>query len=236
MSAAGTTTTGARPDLRSVGCGHARGEGSRMDEVTTVYTDGACIGNPGPGGWAWAVPEGAHASGADPQTTNQRMEIRAALEAVRVAARPVDRRERLDVRRELLQQPLVREVGSQRLADVGEEAGASTRTSGDRSSTQFHEREREIEFRWVKGHSGDVMNDVVDRLATEAAARQEGRSGSEPPDRPRRGRRSARPRRPPGASRRTPPRPATASSCSGIGRPSSGATATTRSPRRCATG
>ena len=47
-----------------------------------VFADGAAKGNPGPGGWAWAVPGGAHASGADPQTTNQRMEIRAALEAL----------------------------------------------------------------------------------------------------------------------------------------------------------
>jgi ribonuclease HI/uncharacterized phage-like protein YoqJ len=45
----------------------------------------------------------------------------------------------------------------------------------------FHDREGELEFRWVKGHSGDVMNDIVDRLATEAARRQEGRSGAEPP-------------------------------------------------------
>jgi ribonuclease HI/uncharacterized phage-like protein YoqJ len=44
----------------------------------------------------------------------------------------------------------------------------------------FHAREGELTFRWVKGHSGDVMNDVVDRLATEAARRQVGRSGSEP--------------------------------------------------------
>src|SRR2546423_757782 len=50
---------------------------------TTVYTDGACIGNPGPGGWAWAVPGGRYASGAAARTTNQRMEICAALEAVR---------------------------------------------------------------------------------------------------------------------------------------------------------
>src|SRR5580700_8791594 len=49
----------------------------------TVYTDGACRGNPGPGGWAWAVPQGRYASGADAQTTNQRMEITAALEALR---------------------------------------------------------------------------------------------------------------------------------------------------------
>src|SRR6266516_240078 len=50
---------------------------------TTVYTDGACIGNPGPGGWAWAAPEIGYASGAQATTTNQRMELSAALEAVR---------------------------------------------------------------------------------------------------------------------------------------------------------
>src|ERR1700733_16174969 len=48
-----------------------------------VYTDGACRGNPGRGGWAWAVPDGPFASGAEPQTTNQRMEITAVLEALR---------------------------------------------------------------------------------------------------------------------------------------------------------
>src|SRR5215211_396907 len=58
--------------------------------VTTVYTDGACVGNPGPGGWAWAVPGGRFASGADPATTNQRMEILAALEAVRAIDGPLE--------------------------------------------------------------------------------------------------------------------------------------------------
>ncbi|MCA1693065.1 MAG: ribonuclease HI, partial [Actinobacteria bacterium] len=37
---------------------------------TTAYTDGACLGNPGPGGWAWAVPGGRFASGAEAHTTN----------------------------------------------------------------------------------------------------------------------------------------------------------------------
>src|ERR1700678_4230901 len=50
---------------------------------TQVYTDGACLGNPGPGGWAWAVPGGRWCSGAAAHTTNQRMEISAALEAAR---------------------------------------------------------------------------------------------------------------------------------------------------------
>jgi ribonuclease HI len=52
-------------------------------DATVVYTDGACLGNPGPGGWAWAEPEGAYASGPAARTTNQRMEITAAYEAVR---------------------------------------------------------------------------------------------------------------------------------------------------------
>ena len=54
-----------------------------------VYTDGACRGNPGPGGWAWAVPHGPQAAGPDPATTNQRMEVRAALEAVRALDGPL---------------------------------------------------------------------------------------------------------------------------------------------------
>ena len=54
------------------------------DDVLVIYTDGACSGNPGPGGWAWAVaPTGeVNSSGAEAHSTNQRMEIRAAYEAV----------------------------------------------------------------------------------------------------------------------------------------------------------
>ena len=55
-------------------------------DPTIVYTDGACSGNPGPGGWAWAVaPDGAPSgAGGDRATTNQRMEIYAVLDALRV--------------------------------------------------------------------------------------------------------------------------------------------------------
>src|SRR3546814_4272374 len=63
---------------------HSRAGRASIGPVTTrAYTDGACSGNPGPGGWAWAVPDGPYASGAAAQTTNQRMEITAAYEAVR---------------------------------------------------------------------------------------------------------------------------------------------------------
>lgn len=56
--------------------------------ATVVYTDGACSGNPGPGGWAWAVLQGRYASGAAERATNQRMEITAVLEAVRTLDGP----------------------------------------------------------------------------------------------------------------------------------------------------
>ncbi len=46
-----------------------------LEKTTTVYTDGACSGNPGPGGWAWIVPDGPYAAGFDPATTNQRMAL-----------------------------------------------------------------------------------------------------------------------------------------------------------------
>jgi ribonuclease HI len=66
-----------------------------MTDRVVVYTDGACLGNPGPGGWAAVIIDGGEereVSGAEPSTTNQRMELRAALEGLRavMSGRGVD--------------------------------------------------------------------------------------------------------------------------------------------------
>ena len=61
-----------------------------MTEVE-IHTDGACLGNPGPGGWAAVLRSGVHykeITGAEPQSTNQRMELTAALEAIRALKWP----------------------------------------------------------------------------------------------------------------------------------------------------
>ncbi|MCD6136521.1 ribonuclease HI, partial [Candidatus Bipolaricaulota bacterium] len=61
-----------------------------MNRVT-IYTDGACSGNPGPGGWGAVLLSGEHRkeiSGGDPQTTNNRMELTAAIEALRALKLP----------------------------------------------------------------------------------------------------------------------------------------------------
>ena len=147
---------------------------------TVVYTDGACSGNPGPGGWAWAVPGGAFASGAAPQTTNQRMEIAAALEAVRAIDGPVevvsDSTYVVNCFRDRWWEGWMKRgwLNSQKKPvanrDLWEPLIELVRSRGD------------VTFRWVKGHSGDPNNDLVDRLAVEAALEQKGRSGDSPPE------------------------------------------------------
>jgi ribonuclease HI len=143
---------------------------------TTVYTDGACLGNPGPGGWAWAVPEGPYASGFAAHTTNQRMEITAAYEAVRAIAGPLEVRSdstyvvncfRQGWWKGWLQRDW-RNAKKEPVAnrDLWEPFVELVRGRGD------------VEFSWVKGHSGDLMNDAVDLLATRAAATQEAESGA----------------------------------------------------------
>ena len=149
-------------------------------QATEAYTDGACLGNPGPGGWAWAVPGGRYASGAEVRSTNQRMEIKAAFEAVIAITGPLEvvsdstyvvncfrdrwwegwmargwmNKARKPVANRDLWEPLIAAVR----ADPGR-----------------------VSFRWVKGHGSDPFNDLVDRLAVEAARTQSPRAGTEPP-------------------------------------------------------
>ena len=144
-------------------------------EPTTVYTDGACSGNPGPGGWAWAVPGGPFASGFEPATTNQRMELQAVLEAVRALDGVLD---------------VV--TDSTYVANCFRDKWfLGWRTRGWRNKAgkpvanqdlwkpliEAFEAGRFGVPRWVKGHSGDVMNDLVDQLAVDACAAGAGVSG-----------------------------------------------------------
>ena len=138
------------------------------DDVLVIYTDGACSGNPGPGGWAWAMaPTGEPcASGGEPHTTNQRMEVMAAFDAVRT----------------YVDDPRVIRIVSDsnyvvKCFNDGWWRGWHAR--GWRNSQRQPVANRDlwepfiemvlnrgrVEFEWVKGHSGDRMNDLVDALA-----------------------------------------------------------------------
>ena len=143
--------------------------------TTTIYTDGSCLGNPGPGGWAWAVPDGKCASGAEPSTTNQRMEILAAHEALRshpegdvlivsdstYVVKCFNDRWWAGWQRRGWKNSQGKPVANRDLWEPMIEAVAADH--------------RTVRFQWVKGHSGDRWNDVVDELATEAARSRVGR-------------------------------------------------------------
>ncbi len=148
--------------------------------ATTVYTDGACSGNPGPGGWAWAVPGGRWAAGADAHTTNQRMEITAALEAVRALDGPVD-----VVSDSTYVVNCFRDRWWQGWLARGWRNSAGKPVANRdlwEPLIELYRARGDITLRWVKGHGTDAFNNLVDRLAVEAALTQRPRSGDVPLD------------------------------------------------------
>jgi ribonuclease HI/uncharacterized phage-like protein YoqJ len=150
-------------------------------EFTTVFTDGACVGNPGPGGWAWAVPDGPYCSGAEPLTTNQRMEINAALEAVRALPGPLevvsDSTYVVNCFRDRWWEGWIARGWTNKAKKP-----VANRDLWEPLIDLYRAAPGRIRFRWVKGHSADVMNDLVDRLAVEAARTQQGRQGEGVPE------------------------------------------------------
>ena len=149
----------------------------RTTDRTVVYTDGACRGNPGPGGWAWAVPGGDWACGAAPRTTNQRMELLAVLEALRGLHGSVE---------VVSDSTYVVNCFRDRWYEGWKRRGwrnANKKPVANRDLWAplidlYESRPRgEVSFRWVKGHSGDEWNEIVDRLAAGAAADQRPRRG-----------------------------------------------------------
>jgi len=140
--------------------------------VVVIYTDGACSGNPGPGGWAWAcAPEGEpHGAGGAPRTTNQRMEVQAVLEALRAHA-------------DLPPGSVTIVSDSTYVVNCFRDRWwVKWQANGWKNSKREPVANRDLweplvalvqelrpTFRWVKGHSGDKLNDIVDGLAVAAA-------------------------------------------------------------------
>lgn len=143
--------------------------------MTRLHTDGACRGNPGPGGWAWASSPHEFASGAAAHTTNQRMEIEAVIEAlIEHPDGPVEIVSDSNYVVKCFHDRWY--LGWQRRNWKNTKGQpVANRDLWDRLLPLALESGREVTFSWVKGHSGDRMNDFVDQLATTAADTQRGR-------------------------------------------------------------
>src|SRR4051794_24843435 len=130
-----------------------------------VFTDGACSGNPGPGGWAWASSPGHHGSGGEAETTNNRMELTAVYRALTDNPGPLV---------VVMDSTYVKD-GIEKWHKGWERNGWRTKAGAPVKNRDIweplvalcRERAAEVTFEWVKGHSGDIMNDLVDRLAVE---------------------------------------------------------------------
>ena len=139
-----------------------------MDAVE-IYTDGACRGNPGAGGWAALLRRGTHEkeiNGAEPHTTNNRMELTAVIRALEALHRPVAVRVYTDseyVRRGVTEWLASWKARGWRTADKKPVKNQDLWERLDGLITPHR-----IEWHWVPGHSGVEGNERVDRLANQA--------------------------------------------------------------------
>lgn len=143
-----------------------------MSKPVHIWTDGACLGNPGPGGWGALLRWNGHErelSGGEPETTNNRMELMAAiqaLESLRRSCRVVLTTDSQYVRKGITEWMVNWKRNGWKAASKKPVKNAELWQRLDQA------RERhEVQWDWVKGHSGHPENERADQLASAAAKR-----------------------------------------------------------------
>lgn len=131
-----------------------------------AFTDGACRGNPGPGGWGVLLRSGGHERelhGGEPQTTNNRMELTAAIEALRALKRPCH--VVLTTDSEYVRKGITEWLAGWKQRDWKTAAKKPVKNRDLWQSLDRESQRHEIDWRWVKGHSGHAENERADALA-----------------------------------------------------------------------
>ena len=150
--------------------------------IVHLYTDGACLGNPGPGGWAALLRYNHHEKelvGAASLTTNNRMELRAAIEGLKALKKPCQVHIYTDS--EYLKKGI-----TQWIHNWQRNGWRTAQKKPVKNQDLWQEllqamQPHDVHWEWVKGHAGHRENERVDRLATEAARTK---AKSAPPDLP----------------------------------------------------
>ncbi|HET6470635.1 MAG TPA: ribonuclease HI [Pseudomonadales bacterium] len=139
------------------------------DDLVEIFTDGACRGNPGPGGWAALLRRGADErmlSGAESVTTNNRMEVMAAIEAIAALKRPS--RVRLTTDSEYLRQGVTSWLARWKSNGWRTAAKQPVKNQDLWQRLDAVVQQHMVEWCWVRGHSGHVENERVDAAANMA--------------------------------------------------------------------
>ena len=137
-----------------------------------LFTDGACKGNPGPGGWGVLLRKGKHEkemSGGEPATTNNRMEMRAVIEGLNALIEPCE----VDL---YTDSKYVVDGITKWVHGWKKRGWISASKKPVRNEDLWHdliaaELRHKVTWHWVRGHDGHVENERVDRLASDAAER-----------------------------------------------------------------
>jgi ribonuclease HI len=135
-----------------------------------VHTDGACLGNPGPGGWAALLRYGAHEReivGAEPDTTNNRMELMAAISALESLTQGCAIELHTDS--QYVRQGITEWMPNWIRRNWKTAGGDPVKNRDLWERLHAATARHRISWHWVKGHSGDPDNERVDALARAAA-------------------------------------------------------------------
>lgn len=140
-----------------------------MNDGVRIYTDGSCLSNPGPGGWAWLEVEGdRRGSGAEPSTTNQRMELTAVIKGLTEIPGDVDvYSDSLYVVNCFVQRWWVKWRATGFRNSQGKPV--ANRDLWELLFKEVLDSDRAVKFVWVKGHASDRHNVEVDAMANGAA-------------------------------------------------------------------
>ena len=155
--------------------------GSPPDQVVEIFTDGACSPNPGPGGWGALLRFGSQAKelhGGEPATTNNRMEIMAAVRALEHLTRASQVHVYTDsvyVRSGITQWVLKWKRNGWQTSDKKPVKNADLWRRLDEAAGRH-----DVQWFWVKGHAGHPGNERADQLATQGAREAAGGSRSRP--------------------------------------------------------
>jgi ribonuclease HI len=134
-----------------------------------IYTDGACRGNPGPGGWGALIKDGSgqrELSGAEQETTNNRMEMTAAIMALR--SLPDGSAAELYTDSEYVMKGLNEWLPSWKARGWKTAAKKPVKNQDLWQALDEANARHKVRWHWVKGHAGNDGNEYVDRLANQA--------------------------------------------------------------------
>ena len=139
---------------------------SKMNDVVIIYTDGACRGNPGPGGWGVILSYKGNAKelyGGEPETTNNRMELTAVINALETLTKPCAVQINSDSKYVL--QGITEWMDNWKKRDWKTASKSPVKNEDLWRRLDAARLPHNIEWLWVKGHSGNSGNDRADQLA-----------------------------------------------------------------------